>query len=120
MKRYLLASLQIVLDLLLIPVYFFKIFVDTAILPGYDLQGNFITKKFNYYYSPLTNLKALDAYFVFIIQLALIGLSVIFAIISVIKYKKSIFKYLSCVFFAITLLFFLFALIYASTVARGY
>ncbi len=120
MKKYIIQISQIVLSLAFIPLYFIKFLHEVGVFEGQDANGNFITDRRDFYYSPYKNLldAGLEKYMY--LSLALIAASLITAILCF-AFKNS--KRLRCISYAIfvcSALVFIAVIAFSSTLQRCY
>lgn len=112
------SIIEILINLLLLPLFHIKIFHKIAFLPDVDENGDMIIKQFHYYYSIIDKLKN-DPIGWIRISVGLIILSIVYCILSFfIKHKNM--KITSHIFAICSILFFLLVLFLASLVRRDY
>ena len=115
MKKLIIESSKIVLSLVQIPLWFVNLFHGVGHMPNVDTG----IEEVHFYHTMYENISDLDCLFLFYISMALIILSIFFAIVSFIKNNKKINSVSNIISF-ISILSFAIFLILASTVARGY
>jgi hypothetical protein len=118
-NKYLSGAVEIVVDLVFIPLFFVKIFHEVAVLPAVDAEGNLSTWRVDYYYSALQNLQELELPFFIYIAIALLVASAGLAVAAMIKDHKKL-RIANYVVFAVAVIFAVFVILLASAVARGY
>ncbi len=116
MKNKIFPVLQILLNLLCVPIYYLEIFRGVGL--GYNPDTGKLFEKY-FYHTPLENLKSLDCVFLMYINFILVGIAIFLIVFSLIKKDKKIRKG-SYIFTALSLFVCLITIVLASTVARGY
>ena len=107
MKSKIVSAIQIVLNILLIPMYFINFFHYAGKIPTMNEEtGEFFTTKVEDYSSPWANLKSLDAEWLMYLSFILIAVSVIFSAVGIVKNDSGTVKGISrCVFVCSVLVF---------------
>lgn len=117
MKKKAVRIVQIVVNLLLAPLFFMKWIVDVGYLP--DQNGNVIEKR--YYYSPTENLTDIGLGWLTHVCLALLFCSVFLSAFSLAKSENRVFRKISLILSVVSFVCVSFVLFYAATaVSRGY
>ena len=116
MKNILLLISKITLSLVQIPLWFIKLFHGVGHMPNVDTGK---IEEVHFYHTMYENISDLGYSFLIYTSMALIILSVFFAIVSFIKNNKKI-NTVSNIISTISILSFVIFLILASTVSRGY
>lgn len=116
MKNILLLISKITLSLVQIPLWFIKLFHGVGHMPNVDTGK---IEEVHFYHTMYENISDLGYSFLIYTSMALIILSVFFAIVSFIKNNKKI-NSVSKIISTISILSFVIFLILASTVSRGY
>ena len=116
MKNILLLISKITLSLVQISLWFIKLFHVVGHMPNVDTGK---IEEVHFYHTMYENISDLGYSFLIYTSMALIILSVFFAIVSFIKNNKKI-NSVSNIISTISILSFVIFLILASTVSRGY
>ena len=116
MKNILLLISKITLSLVQIPLWFIKLFHGVGHMPNVDTGK---IEEVHFYHTMYENISDLGYSFLIYTSMALIILSVFFAIVLFIKNNKKI-NSVSKIISTISILSFVIFLILASTVSRGY
>lgn len=109
---------EIVLNIILLPFFGVKIFHEVAVLPGYTEEGQFITQRFDYYYSIIDNLKPDSLYLIHLSGIVII-VSILISIVSLFLQNKKL-RMASHIVFCCSIAIFLIVLFIASTYFRCY
>ena len=118
LKSKIITIVEIFINLSLLPLFHVKFFHEVSVIPGMDAEGNMVTIRGDHYYSIIDNLKYDPMGWIWI-SVALIGISVLYCILSFfIKHKNM--KVASHIFAICSIVFFLLVLFLASLVRRDY
>lgn len=109
---------EIVLCIILLYLFFVKIFHEVAVLPGYTSEGQFITLRVDYYYSIIDNLKQNGLYLIHFSGAVIIG-SIMINVIALIVNNNKL-KIASHIVFGCSVTIFLIVLIIAAMNYRCY
>ena len=121
MKSKIVSAIQIVLNILFVPMYFINFFHYAGKIPAMNVEtGEFTTVRKDYYYSPWENLKGLDAEWLMYLSFILIAVSVIFSAVGIVKNDSGTVKGISCSVFVCSVLVFVLAFCISSTVTYTY
>lgn len=116
MKNILLLISKIILSLVQIPLWFIKLFHGVGHMPNVDTGK---IEEVHFYHTMFENISDLGYSFMFYISIALIILSLSFAIVSFIKKSNKV-NLTSNIISSVSIVSFVIFLIIASTVVRGY
>ena len=106
-------TVKAVINCILIPLYFIKIFCEVAVLPGGDGNGESVTGRFYYYQSIFDRLAREEITYLLWISIAIIGLSIIICVLNTVVRDNKILKKTSNIVFGISTAYFL-ALLFLS------
>ena len=110
MKSKIVSAIQIVLNILLIPMYFINFFHYAGKIPTMNED----------YSSPWANLKSLDAEWLMYLSFILIAVSVIFSAVGIVKNDSGTVKGISRCVFVCSVLVFVLAFFISSAVTYTY
>lgn len=121
MKSKIVSAIQIVLNILLIPMYFINFFHYAGKIPTMNEEtGEFFTTKVEDYSNPWANLKSLDAEWLMYLSFILIAVSVIFSAVGIVKNDSGTVKGINRGVFVCSVLVFVLAFFISSAVTYTY
>ncbi len=116
MKNRIMSLLQIVVNLLCVPIYFIKFIVGIGHLPSED--GGIVEKYF--YHSPFENLTDMDCGWLMYVSLVLILIAITTSVFSIVKKDNSKLQKSSLVVSIISFVIAVLAILFSTTIGRGY
>lgn len=123
MKRqtaFIIEVVKILLDCIMIPLYFIKFFCDEAVLPGINENGEEIINSVYYYYSIFDKISREGMAFLLWGAIAIIIAAITLSVLSMkIKENKAL-KIASHVVFGISIILFFVLLLIAGSIRYGY
>ena len=104
---------KIVVNCVILPLYFIKFYHDKAAFPGSDGDGQFIVVYKDYYYSIFDKLNREEIAFSLWLAVAISALSIILSVLRIVIKDNKVLKIASHILFGISVIFFL-VLLYIS------
>lgn len=111
---------KIIIDCITIPLYFIKLFCDKAVLPGFDSVGHRGTYTRYYYYSIFDKIQREGMAFLVWGAVAIIILSIILSVLSMIFKEKKTLKIASHIVFGIAIVLFFVLFFMAASIRYCY
>ncbi len=111
---------KIIIDCIIVPLYFIKFFCDEALLPGVNENGEQIVHRRYYYYSIFDKIAREGIAFLLWGAIALIVVSVTLSVLTVTIKKNKALNIASYIVFGISVFLFFVLLFIAGSIRYGY
>ncbi len=111
---------KIIIDCIIVPLYFIKFFCDEALLPGFNENGEQIISRKYYYYSIFDKIAREGIAFLLWGAIALIVVSITLSVLTVTIKKNKALNIASHIVFGISVFLFFVLLFIAGSIRYGY
>lgn len=111
---------KIIINCLSVPLYFIKTFHEVAVLPGRNENGEFITGRFDYYYSVFDKFSREGILFFLWLSVAIIIVSSTISILSIVIKDNKKLMIVSHIIFGVSIVLFLSVLFVAASISYSY
>ena len=123
MKRkttFIVEIVKIIINCVMVPLYFIKLFCDEAVLPGYNENGEPIVGRFYYYYSIFDKIDREGIAYILWCAIAIIIASITLSILCTTIKKSKALKIASHIVFGVAIIMFFVLLFIAGNIRYGY
>lgn len=123
MKRkttFIIEMVKIIINCVIVPLYFIKFFCDEAVLPSYNENGEPIIGRFYYYYSIFDKINREGRAYLLWCAVAIIIASITLSILRLTMKESKALKIASYVVFAISIIMFFVLLFIAENIKYKY
>lgn len=111
---------KIIIVIISIPFWFVKMIHYVAVIPSYDVNGNFIPVKQDHYFSIIDNLRDGGNTYLIYVGFGIIVISLCLSIVKMFKKENKLIKVASNITFALFIVSFIITLISALSTGRGF
>lgn len=111
---------KIIINCIIVPLYFIKFFCDEALLPGFNENGEQIIHRHYYYYSIFDKIAREGIAFLLWGAIALIVVSITLSVLTVLIKKNKSLIFASHIAFGISVFLFFVLLFIAGSIRYGY
>ena len=117
---FIVEFLKIIINCVIVPLYFIKFFCDEAVLPGYNENGEPIIGSVYYYYSIFDKIKREGIAYLLWCAIAVIIASITLSILRMTMKESKVIKIASYIFFGVAIIMFFVLLFIAENIRYGY
>lgn len=119
-KALIVDIVKIIINCIMVPLYFIKLFCDKAVLPGVNENGETIVNISYYHYSIFYKIDRAGISFLLWIAIATIIVSIVLSVLSMVMKDKKALKIASYIVFGVTVILFFVLLFIAWTISYKY
>lgn len=123
MKRkttFIVEIVKIIINCVMVPLYFIKLFCDEAVLPGYNENGEPIVGRFYYYYSIFDKIDREGIAYLLWVAIAIIIASITLSVLCMTIKERKALKLASYIVFGVAIIMFFVLLFIAGNIRYGY